>query len=170
MFKIDETYRWYPIYTLPRAEKKTNELLAKKGIQTYLPLYRTLKQWSDRKKWVDEVLFKSYLFVRISNKEYDLVVQSAGVVRFIHFSGKAAFIPDAQIDLLKNYLAGEADPELTFGNLEQGQRMKIVSGKLIGYEAELISWKHQERLILRLNALGQSLVLKISASDVEPIF
>ncbi|MBK0382125.1 UpxY family transcription antiterminator [Pedobacter sp. SD-b] len=170
MSKIDEVYRWYPVYTSPRAEKKTNFLLEKKGILTYLPTYKTLKQWSDRKKWVEEVLFKSYLFVFISHKEYDLVVQTPGIVRFIHFSGKAAYIPDNQIAALKNYLSGDECPEITYDKLNVGQKVKIVSGKLKGYEAEMVSWQQQERLILRLDALGQSLLLKISAADVEPIY
>ncbi|OAQ38616.1 antitermination protein NusG [Pedobacter psychrophilus] len=170
MNKIDETYRWYPIYTLPRAEKKTHNLLEKKGINTYLPLYKTLKQWSDRRKWVEEVLFKSYLFVYISHKEYDLVIQSYGVVRFIHFSGKAAFIPDKQIEILKNYLSGEQIPELTFEDLAAGQKVKIISGKLKGYDAELVSWQQQQRLVLRIDALGQSLLLRISAADVEVVY
>ncbi len=169
MTKIDETYRWYPVYTLPRAEKKTNELLIKKGIISYLPLFKTLKQWSDRKKWVEEVLFKSYIFVYISNKEYDTVLQSHGIVRFIHFSGKAAAIPDVQIETLKNYLSGDVIPEVTFEKLDVGQRVKIISGKLKGYEGELVSWRQQERLVLRLEALGQSLLLKIAAADVEPM-
>lgn len=169
MLKIDETYRWYPVYTLPRAEKKTHELLVKRGITSYLPLFKTLKQWSDRKKWVEEVLFKSYLFVYISHKEYDTVVQSYGIVRFIHFSGKAAHIPDIQMETLKNYLSGDVAPEITFEKLGVGQKVKIIAGKLKGYEGELVSWRQQERLVLRLEALGQSLLLKISAADVEPM-
>lgn len=170
MLKIDEVQRWYPVYTLPRAEKKALQLLEKKGITAYLPLYKTIKQWSDRKKKVEEVLIKSYLFVHISNKEYDTVIQTPGVVRFIYFSGKVAYVPDFQIETLKHYLSGEHIPEITFEKMEVGQRVKIVTGKLKGYEAELISWKQQDRLVLRLDALGQTLLLKISAADVEPIY
>ncbi|MRX45702.1 UpxY family transcription antiterminator [Pedobacter puniceum] len=170
MSKLDELYRWYPVYTHPRSEKKTADSLIKRGIQVYLPLQKTLKQWSDRKKWVEEPLFKSYLFVHISNKEYDQVIQTYGVVRFIYFSRQIASIPDKQIQMLQNYLSGQADPEITFEQLEKGQKVKIISGKLKGYEAELISWKQQQRVILRLDALGQSLILKISAADVIPVF
>jgi transcription antitermination factor NusG len=170
MSKLDELYRWYPVYTHPRSEKKTAESIVKRGIQVYLPLQKTLKQWSDRKKWVEEPLFKSYLFVCISNKEYDQVIQTYGVVRFIYFSRQIASIPEKQIQMLQNYLSGQADSEITFDQLEKGQKVKIISGKLKGYEAELISWKQQQRVVLRLDALGQSLILNISAADVIPVF
>ena len=66
-YKVENrNYKWYPVYTHPRAEKKAHQALSNKGIETYLPLRRQLKQWSDRKKWVDEPFIKSYLFVHIS--------------------------------------------------------------------------------------------------------
>ncbi|RRN77295.1 UpxY family transcription antiterminator [Pseudoxanthomonas sp. SGD-10] len=169
MLKIDHIYRWYPIYTNPRAEKRTAEELEKRGIEVYLPLQKTLKQWSDRKKWVEEPLFKSYLFVYISHREYDLVLQTFGVVRFIYFSGKVAYVPQRQMDMLQNYLNGNADSEIIPTQIEKGQLVKIVSGKLKGYEAEMVSWQQQQRLILRLDALGQSLLLNIHVKDVEPV-
>ena len=35
----------------------------------YCPCQRTLKKWSDRKKWVDEPVFKSYIFVKSPDSE-----------------------------------------------------------------------------------------------------
>lgn len=80
---IDQNYRWYPVYTRSRAEKKANEELNRKGIQTYLPLKKAVKQWSDRKKIVEEPLIKSYLFAYISAREYAEVLMTNGVARFI---------------------------------------------------------------------------------------
>ncbi len=169
MLKGLDNYNWYPLYTKSRFEKKTNDFLIKKGIETYLPINKRLKQWSDRKKWVDEPLFQSYLFVRISLKEYDLVIQTPGVVRFIYFSGNIATISDAQIQQLKKILAENYQPEVTFAKLEQGQKVKIIEGNLKGYEAEMVMWQQQNRLLLRLDALGQSLLLKIPAGYVQPV-
>jgi transcriptional antiterminator RfaH len=69
-------YKWYPVYTHPRAEKKACQALINKGIETYLPLHKQLKQWSDRKKWVEEPLIKSYLFVRITTLEQTKVLMT----------------------------------------------------------------------------------------------
>ncbi len=169
MHKFIDSYDWYPVYTKSRTEKKTYNLLIKKGIETYLPLNKQLKQWSDRKKWVEEPLFKSYLFVKISLKEYDLVLQTQGAVRFIYFSGVLATIPDAQIQQLKKILTENYEPEICFDKLEIGQKVKIIEGNLKGYHAEMVMWQQQNRLILRLDALGQSILLKIPAGYVVPI-
>ena len=82
---IDNLYRWYPVYTNSRAEKKAYQELQRKGIEAYLPLKKEWRQWSDRKKIVEEPLFKSYIFVRISNKEHAEVLMTQGVSRFLYF-------------------------------------------------------------------------------------
>src|SRR4051812_47027918 len=92
--------KWYPVYTNPRAEKKAYEALVNKGIEAYLPLQRTLKQWSDRKKWVEEPLIKSYLFVRIAEHAQAEVLMTKGIARFIYFSGRISPMPDRQIEEL----------------------------------------------------------------------
>jgi transcriptional antiterminator RfaH len=169
MLISSENYNWYPLYTKSRFEKKTNDLLISKGIETYLPIHKKLKQWSDRKKWIDEPLFQSYIFVHISLKQYNLVIQTPGVVRFIYFSGSIATIPEVQINQLKNILTNNYQPEITFTILAKGQKVKIIEGSLKGYEAEMVMWQQQNRLLLRLDALGQSLLLKIPAGYVQPL-
>src|SRR5689334_17076658 len=96
-----DRHKWYPVYTFPKAEKKAHQALLHKGIETHLPMRRQLKQWSDRKKWIDEPLIKSYLFVRISQQEQSEVLMTKGVSRFIYFGGKVASMPDKQIENLK---------------------------------------------------------------------
>src|SRR5690606_37050220 len=104
----------------PRAEKRTATELQKRGIKVYLPIQKTLKQWSDRKKWVEEPLFKSYLFVWISHREYDTVLQTYGIVRFIFFSGKVAYVPQQQMEFLQQYLDGQYPVEL-LPDIQKGQ-------------------------------------------------
>ncbi len=51
--------KWYAIYSKPRWEKKVDALLQKRNIQSWCPLQKIEKQWSDRKKIVEEPLFRS---------------------------------------------------------------------------------------------------------------
>jgi transcription antitermination factor NusG len=60
--------KWYAIYTRPRWEKKVNGLLEAKGIESYCPLNRVRRKWSDRIKTIEEPLFKSYVFVKIAEE------------------------------------------------------------------------------------------------------
>lgn len=68
----------------------------------YLPLQRQLRQWSDRKKWVDMPFIPSYLFVFTGVSQLYAIARARGVVRVIYFDGKPVPIPDEQINRLKN--------------------------------------------------------------------
>ncbi|RZL47598.1 MAG: UpxY family transcription antiterminator [Pedobacter sp.] len=166
---IDNTYKWYPIYTRSRAEKKTQEALEKKNIITYLPLKKVLKQWSDRKKVVEEPLLKSYLFIYISAKEHAEVLMTAGVARFIYFSGKIAAIPEKQLEDLKLLLANGDDLELIDYNISLGEKVLIKAGPFKGIIAELVSLKSKKSLVLRLEQIGYAIHIRTSMAFIEPI-
>ena len=166
---IDQNYRWYPVYTRSRAEKKANDELNRKGIQTYLPLKKAVKQWSDRKKIVEEPLIKSYLFAYISAREYAEVLMTNGVARFIYFSSQIASIPDQQIHDLKLLLATDADLELIDYDIKPGERVLIKAGPFKGVIAELVSVHNKQRIILRLQNMGYSININTSIAFVEPL-
>lgn len=164
---VTATYKWYPVYTHARAEKKAYEALAKKGIEAYLPLNRQLKQWSDRKKWVEEPLIKSYLFVYITEHDQMEVLTTKGIARFIYFSGKITAMPDTQIDELKLLLASPYQLEITEEDLQPGEKIVIKAGPLKGLTGEMISYRSQKQLIIRLNNMGLSILVHVAASLIN---
>jgi transcription antitermination factor NusG len=166
---IDQNYRWYPVYTRSRAEKKAFDELNRKAILAYLPLNKTVKQWSDRKKIVEVPLIKSYLFVYISAKEYAEVLMTNGIARFIYFSGQIASIPDQQINDLKLLLATDADLEVIDYDIKPGERVLIKAGPFKGIIAELVSVQNKQRIVLRLQNMGYAININTSVAFVEPI-
>ncbi|WP_199120897.1 UpxY family transcription antiterminator [Pedobacter sp. ASV28] len=166
---IDHLYRWYPVYTKSRAEKKAYQELQRKSISTYLPLKKELKQWSDRKKWVEEPLFKSYLFVHISHKEYAEVLMTHGISRFVYFSGKIAVMPDKQMEDLKLLLASGDELELIEYEIAPGEKVLINAGPFKGMIAELVSIKNKKSLVLKLENLGYAIQVKTSMAYIEPL-
>ena len=159
--------KWYPVYTCPRAEKKAYQALIDKGIETYLPLHRQLKQWSDRKKWTEEPLIKSYLFVRIKPLEQTEVLITKGIARFIYFSGKITPMPDRQIDELKLLMASPYELEITAEDLQPGEKIRIKAGPLKGLIGEIISYRSQKQLALRLENLGYSIIVNVAATLID---
>ena len=159
--------KWYPVYTNPRAEKKAHQSLINKGVETYLPLHRQLKKWSDRKKWVEEPFIKSYLFVRIKDHEQTEVLMTKGISRFIYFSGKIAAMPDRQIDELKLLMASPYDLEITEEDLQPGEKIIIKAGALKGMTGEIISYRSQKQLALRLESLGCTIIVHVAASLID---
>lgn len=161
------TNQWYPVYTHARAEKKAHEALLSKGILTYLPLHRQLKQWSDRKKWVEEPFIRSYLFVNIAEHEQAEVLMTKGVSRFLYFSGKPAAMPGRQITELKLLMASSLDLEVTAEDLQPGENIIIKAGPLKGMTGEVVSYRSQKQLILRLESIGCSIIVHVAASYIE---
>jgi transcriptional antiterminator RfaH len=164
--KLD-TGKWYPVYTNPRAEKKAYQSLINKGVEAYLPLQRQLKKWSDRKKWVEEPFIKSYLFVRIKEHEQAEVLMTKGIARFLYFGGRIAAMPDRQIEQLKLLIASPFELEVTEENLQPGEKIIIKAGPLKGMTGEIISYRSQKQLALRLESLGCTIIVHVAASIID---
>lgn len=164
------TYFWHAVYVKSRAEKKAQTELQFKEIETFLPLQRKLRQWSDRKKWVETPLISGYLFVRASRKEYDLVLQSNYIVSYVRFEGKAAIIPDNQIDYLRLMLKQYgAEIEITREKLKPGQKIEVIAGPMIGLRGKLQKIKGKNKVAVELEELGYSAMVEILAEDIAPI-
>ena len=153
--------KWYAIYTRPRSEKQVHQRLTESGVETYLPMQKTIRQWSDRKKIVEKPLLSSYLFVKTSPKQFPLVYNTYGVVKFVSFEGQPVPIPQKQIDNLRLLIDSNAEIEVSSENFAKGDNVEVVSGALVGLTGELIKIGTRNRFVVRIDRLDQNLILKI---------
>lgn len=170
MEKINSSnsYFWHAVYVKSRAEKKAQMELEIQEIESFLPLQRKLRQWSDRQKWVEMPLISGYLFVRASRKEYDKILQSNYVVSYVRFDGKAAVVPDYQIQYLKLMLQQDnLDIEITREKLQPGQLIEVISGPMIGLKGTLQKIKGKNKVAVELEQLGYSVMVEIQSEDIE---
>jgi len=142
-------------------------LLDEKRIENYLPLQKILKQWSDRKKWVSEPLFRSYVFVCIDQEEYLSTLQTSGVVKFVSFEGKAVSIPPIQIEAIKTYVETGEDLITESVEMKVGDKVKVIRGPLKGLEGKLVSISAKKRVRVMIEGIQQSLHLRIPVSYLE---
>lgn len=152
------TVKWYALYTRPRWEKKVDRLLREGGFECYCPLNKVTRKWSDRLKVVEEPLFKSYVFVRIREKERTAVRMTTGVVNFVYWDGKPAVIKEREIKKIRDFL-GEYDnvSVAQIPDLKLKQRVKIISGPLMDMEGEVISLK-RKTVQVAIDSLGYILI------------
>jgi transcriptional antiterminator RfaH len=163
-------YQWFAVYTRSRTEKKACDELVKKGFNCYLPMLKVLRQWSDRKKWIETPLFNSYLFVYISPQEYRQVLQIQGLVRFITFEGKAVPIPPQQIEAIKTFLGQGAPTYLeTEMKFESGSPVEITRGAMMGLTGILLRVAGKHRVKIEIDCVGQSLIIDIPKSSLKII-
>jgi len=157
----NKEYKWYAIYTKSRTEKKVACLLQREQIEFYLPLKKTLRQWSDRKKWVEEPLIRSYVFVKISEKEYYRVLNTPGVMKYVTFDGKAAPIAEWQIIALHKVVEGIDDYELSSEVFKKGNKVRITTGPMTGILGEIIEIRGNKKFIIRIEPIGYSILLNL---------
>jgi transcription antitermination factor NusG len=166
---ITEVYRWYAVYTRSRHEKKLMDLLLEKDIEAYVPIRRLLHQWSDRKKYVETPIIRSYCFVKVNNTNYFEVLNTPGAVRYVWFSGRPASIPDRQIQVLKAITGAQVDIECLPDYFKPGLKVVINSGPLMGIGGELISVANKKKVIIRIEQLKQVLTLSISPLQLDTV-
>jgi transcriptional antiterminator RfaH len=160
---------WHVVYTKPRWEKKVQNLLVQKGIESFLPLYTTLRQWSDRKKKVELPLFNSYLFVKITSKEYFEVLNTSGIVKYIYFEGKAAVIRENQIEGIRQLIDSEVKFEIVDHLLPIGTRVIIKKGPLMGLNGEIVEYKGSLRTCIRIDQINRSILINVQAGFYEKV-
>ena len=152
---------WYAVYVKSRTEKKVALELMYENIDHYLPLTKKLKQWSDRKKWVEEPLFRSYVFVNIEQKDHYKVLQIQGIVKYISFEGNAVPIPENQINAIKYYLDDTGLENIDDIIWEKGKKVEIISGSMTGLAGELVEVHGKHKVKVEIEAVGKSLLVSI---------
>jgi len=160
---------WFALYSRPRHEKRLADLLNEKGIEAYVPMQKVLRQWSDRKKMVEEPLIRSYCFVRANPKWHFESLNTFGAVRYVWFSGKPAPIPDKQINTLKILTGSNLDVEQVNCSLKPGEFVKVTAGPLIGTIGEITSIAGKNKIILRIDHLATVLSVTISPMLLEKL-
>lgn len=155
-----EKMNWYVVYTKPKWEKKVAEQLIQRGIDCYCPLVTQIKQWSDRKKKVEVTLFNSYVFVRLAEKDRNLVFQSSGVVRYLFWLGKPAIVRDDEIDTIQKWLSSPDQYEIAVTSIQVGDKLILESGPFKSQEA-IVQEVNKNNYVLVLESMGCVLKVKM---------
>jgi transcription antitermination factor NusG len=160
---------WYAACTRARHEKKVAQQLAERGIECFLPLYRSARRWKDRRKMVDLVLFPGYIFARLELRDKLRVLQLPGVARFVSFNGQPAALPDNELNALRNGLSREVKAE-QHPYLTAGRRVRVVYGPLSGAQGIFLRRKNECRLVISIDVIMRSVALEVDEADVVPMF
>ena len=157
--------KWFAVYTRPRWEKKVHKLLEEKGIESYCPLNKVHRKWSDRIKIVDEPLFKSYVFVKVNEEDKTAVRMTQGVVNFIYWLGKPAIIKEKEIETIKKFLNDHHDVEVRPIDIKAGKKVMVQSGILMGKEGTVKKVMHKKVEVV-IESIGFVLSAYIDKSKI----
>ena len=159
---------WNAVYTRHQHEKSVAESLAGSGFEVFLPTYKTVRQWADRKKQLSLPLFPCYVFLQSSFERRLQVLSTPGVHFVVMFAGQPAAIPDSEIDAIRKAVESKFRVE-PHPFLKCGDWVRVTSGPLTDVEGILVRKKSSYRLILSAELLGKSIAVEIDAFSVKPI-
>lgn len=164
---LGDKLNWYAVYTKPRWEKKVAKLLDEKGIENYCPLNKVVKQWSDRKKVVMEPIFKSYVFVRVEDKDKFELKNVSGILNFVYWLGKPAIVRDEDIDTIRKFL--NEFGEVTVSEIDQfkvNARVRVKQGIMMNYQGLLVEVMGNKAKV-RIESMGVYLFAQFNKKNLE---
>jgi len=158
--------QWYAAYTRPKHEKRVAAELDARVVEQYLPLYRSVRLWSDRSVEVKLPLFPGYVFVRIALRERLRVLQIPSVVRLVGFNGLPTPLAESEMEVLRagldSTLCAEPCPYLRTGSY-----VRLKSGPLRGLRGILKEKKSGYRFVVSLELIQRSISVEVDAADIE---
>jgi transcription antitermination factor NusG len=130
--------KWYVVYTRPKSERKVASSITEMGIESYLPMHKVVRQWSDRRKKMEVPLFLNYVFVKVDDVKRRLLFQIKDLVKFVSIEGKPVVIKENEILTIKKILDGDYDDIATEEYFQEGMKIRIRHGQFAGLEGVVI--------------------------------
>src|SRR4029077_14794699 len=112
-------YPWFALQTKSRCEHVVATQLRGKGYESFLPLYKSRRHWSDRVKELELPLFPGYLFCRFDPSQRLPILTTPGVIQIVGIGKTPIPIDDNEIAAIQiameSRLAREPWPFLKIG-------------------------------------------------------
>lgn len=164
---IESAAKWFAVYTHARHEAKVTEQMAKLGFEPFFPKQPTLSKRKDRKKFIEEPIFPSYVFVKVTPNEFNKLLNLSGVVKILGEKGKPTPIPEEEIESVRILVKSEVTIE-PHPYLREGDKVRIVSGPLKGVTGWLLRVEPRlSLLVVSISILNRSIAIELSDEVVE---
>jgi transcription antitermination factor NusG len=157
---------WYALQTKARHEKAVSSYLRLQGIEEFLPLYKSRREWSDRVRVVELPLFGGYIFCRLDRKSIASVLNAPGVIHVLSYGTEPAPVPDGEIEAIRRLLECEL-PAIPCPYMRTGAAVRIRDGAMKGMEGRLERIKNHCRVVLSVNLLQRSVAIEVDPESVE---
>jgi len=169
--KVEEVAKvktWHVIYTKSKWEKKVDGLLTKNGFESWCPVQKRERQWSDRKKIIEEPLFRSYVFIKANKEDYTKILSTIGVVNFLYFLKKPAVIRDNEIEAIRKYL-GQFNANIQvvdMANIPASTKVSINQGLFMGQKGEVIR-SGKKTVFVQLQSINMMMMVEFKLAEIS---
>jgi transcription antitermination factor NusG len=156
---------WYALTVKPNHERAAAQALASKDLETFLPLYRSQRRWSDRIKELELPLFAGYVFCRFPSPERARILSTPGVNSVVGFGNQPAPVDDGEIRAVRTLVASG----LSMGPwpfLRVGERVRVEAGPLCGVEGIVTQVKDAWRVVVSIELLQRSIAAEVDRDSL----
>jgi len=164
----NNTFSWYALRVRNRFENSVAAHLHARGYESFLPLYKCRRRWSDRFKEIDLPLFAGYIFCQFDALNRLPVLTIPGVVHVVGLGSNPVPIDEAEIAALQVTVKSGL-PRQPWPFLEIGQRVEIMKGPLCGMEGILLGLRGHQRLVLSVRLLQRSVAVEVEEGWALPL-
>lgn len=163
------TRHWRVFYARPNAERRAADRLEAYGITTLVPVRRVEKMWSDRRKWMDEPLFRGYVFAHVDERERLHVLEDEAIVRCLRFDGQFSELSELEIRTLRLLASTPERLETTvLSRFPLGQPVIVSAGPLAGLRGRVVQHRRAPTLIVELHSIRQAVRVHVRADWLQP--
>jgi transcription antitermination factor NusG len=159
---------WFALKVRPRHEKIASATLTGKGFETFLPMFRSERRWSDRTKQLDIPLFATYLFCRFHLQDQVRILSTPGLLHVVSNGATPVAVEEAEIARVRVVVSSSMHVE-PWPAVSPGQRVRLEGGPLQGLEGTLIEFRGSHRLIVSVALLQRSVAVEIERRWVAPL-
>lgn len=160
------SHSWFALNTKFRYEDYVAKQLSGKGYETFLPVYKCRRTWSDRIKQVELPLFPGYLFCRFDIANRLPILVTPGIIQIVGFGKTPIPVDDGEIAAIRTVVGADVDKE-PWPFLQVGQTVRVEYGALRGVEGILLNVKGGHRLVLSVTLLQRSVAVEVDSAWVS---
>ena len=165
---LDGKLAWYALQVRSRKENYVAAHILGQGFECLLPTYKSIRQWSDRKKELEQPLFPGYLFCRFDFQARRPLITIPGVLQILGNGRIGIPVSDDEISALRLAVTSGM-PKQPWPYLEVGQRVRVNYGTLTGLEGILVNVKGNHRVILSVTLLQRSVAMEVDTAWLSPV-
>jgi transcription antitermination factor NusG len=141
--------------------------LERRSVESFLPLYDSVRRWKDRRIRLQLPVFPGYIFVRLALRDRLRVLEIPSVVRLVGFGGHPTPLPAEEIETIRSCIARHQFL-VPSRYVRRGQRVRMSSGPLEGLTGVVVRQKNRTRFVISLELLMRSVAVEIDRADFDP--
>ncbi len=167
MHSSNSRYPWFALTVKHHHEKAVTLALNGKGLDSYLPLYRSFHRSAGRLQPVFLPVFPGYVFCSLDINKRLPTLTIPGVRSIVSVGRVPAEVPEAEILAVKAMVESDL-PVAPHPSFYAGQQVYIECGPLRGVQGTLLECKGNYRLVVAIELLQRAVSTEVDLAWVRP--